>query len=132
MQKSNLFQVVSLIKMWDTLTPEPILDLVTDDITYESFWVLIPIQGKQNFLIYIEKKLNTIKDAVERNKISLSTSLVQIEEIGDEYFILLKHTITGTDFETLLRVSVTGVLISKIQLTPVYKTYTLKLVTDKL
>ena len=132
MQKSNLFQVVSLIKMWDTLTPEPILDLVSDDITYESFWVFIPIHGKQNFLFYIEKKLNTIKDAVERNKISLSTSLVQIEEIGDEYFILLKHTITGTDFETLLRVSVTGVLISKIQLTPVYKTYTLKLVTDKL
>ena len=131
MQETNLIQVVSLIKMWDTLTSEPIIELVTEDITYESFWVLIPIQGKQNFLIYIEKKLNTIKDAIERNKISLSTSLVQIEEIEDEYFILLKHTITGTDFESLLRVSLTGVLISKIELTPVYKTYTLKLVTEK-
>ncbi len=123
MTTSNHKQVAALHQMWETFNPEPILTLVADEIHYESHWVLRPINGKERFLHYIEKKLQTIKAAVENGEIQIHSSIGHIEGQDDEYYLLLYHIIRGEKFESLIRVSVDGGLIVKMSIEPLKKRY---------
>ena len=123
MKNSNHKQVVSLHQMWETFNPEPILEMVSDDIHYESKWVLRPINGKEQFLDYIEKKLKHIKAAVDKGEIEIHSSVGQVTGQDDEYFLLLYHTIRGKRFESLIRVTAEGGLIIKMSIEPLKKRF---------
>lgn len=113
--------------MWRTLDPIHILGLVSENIIYESFWVIFPIVSKDEFLTYIEQKLNTIKEAVLRGKISIQVQIVVIEGIDDQYFIRMNHTIGKNDFDSLISVSVSeDGLINKISFLPTLPQFKLK------
>ncbi len=123
MTTSNHKQVVALQKMWENYDPEPIQKFVADDIRYESHWVLRPIKGKEPFLEYIGKKLETIKAAVDKGDIEVHSSVGHIDGQNNEYFLLLYHIIRGKRFESLIRVMVEGGLIVKMSIEPLKKRY---------
>lgn len=123
MTNSNHKQVVSLHQMWETFDPEPILELVSVDIHYESHWVLRPIDGKESFLQYIVQKLITIKAAVDKGDIQIHSSVGQVGGQDEEYFLLLYHTIRGQKFESLIRVSVKNGLINRMSIEPVKRKF---------
>lgn len=50
-------------KMMNTLRTEPLEDLIAEDFTYESQWVVQALDSKQAFLSYIRTKLQTIAQA---------------------------------------------------------------------
>jgi hypothetical protein len=126
MNNSNHRQVISLYKMWKTFNPEPIREMVSDDIHYESHWVLRPIKGKEPFLDYIGKKLDTIKAAVDRGEIEIHSTVGHIDVQDDEFFLLLYHTIRGKKFESLIRVGVQNDLIVKMTIEPLKKRFNIQ------
>jgi hypothetical protein len=126
MTTSNHRQVVALHKMWETFNLEPIKELVADDIHYESHWVLRPINGKEHFLNYIEKKLATIKTAVERGEIEIHSSVGKVVGQDNEYFLLLYHTIRGKRFESFIKVGVKNDLIVKMTIEPLKKRFNIQ------
>ena len=50
-------------KSWNNLDVSFIEAILTDDFTYESQWVLMPITGKESFLNYLNLKFQAIKEA---------------------------------------------------------------------
>jgi len=80
-------------------------------------------QRERTIPSYIEKKLQTIKAAVENGEIQIHSSIGHIEGQDDEYYLLLYHIIRGEKFESLIRVSVDGGLIVKMSIEPLKKRY---------
>lgn len=126
MKNSNYNQVVSLNKMWNTLDPSYIINVVDENIHYTSFWVLRPIDGRERFLDYIERKLKTIKEAVDRGDIKIQSFVGQAEGNTYEYFIILQHTIRGKNWESLIRVIVDKGLIVKMSIEPMKRRFNIK------
>lgn len=123
MKNSNYNQVVSLNQMWNTLDASHIINVVDENINYTSFWVLRPIDGREKFLDYIERKLKTIKEAVDRGDIKIQSFVGQAEGNTDEYFIILHHTIRGKNWESLIRVAVDNGFIVKMSIEPLKKRF---------
>lgn len=130
MKNSNHNQVVSLHQMWNTFNPSYIRDMISDKILYESFWVLRPIRGKEKFLKYIEEKLKTIKQGVNRNLILIESQVVHTMDNEDEYFLLLKQMIEGTYNESLIRVMVENGKIIKMGIEPVRRRFKVNMIND--
>lgn len=130
MKNSNFNHVESLNKMWNTLDPNHIKDLISENIHYESYWVLRPIRGKEGFLYYIERKLKTIKLGVERNYITIESQVVHTIDDPDEYFLILKHIMEGTHNESLIRVSVDNGKITRMGIEPVSRRFKVKIISD--
>lgn len=130
MKNSNHNQVVSLHQMWNTFNPSYIRDMISDKILYESFWVLRPIRGKEKFLKYIEEKLKTIKQGVNRNLILIESQVVHTMNNEDEYFLLLKQMMEGTYNESLIRVMVENGKIIKMGIEPVRRRFKVNMIND--
>ena len=90
MKENNYLQAVSLTKMWNTFSTESISDFIAEDIIYNPFGLNFSIQGKENYLSYIEQSIKTLKVTFEVLEFTFSCQLVQIDGFKDEYFILLK------------------------------------------
>lgn len=109
--------------MWETFNSEPIRELISDDFIYQSHWVLRPIKCKTRFFEYIEKKLVTIKNAIETGEIEIQFSIGQIPGQDDEYFLLIYHTIRNNRFQSMIRVEVVNDLIIRMSIEPLKRRY---------
>lgn len=104
--------------MWNTLSTEPIQDILSEDMEYVSVWVLMSIIGKEKFLYYMNRKLKTISDGQKQGKIILSSKVVTIFGFEGEDFVQLNYQMDGVSKDILIRVVVNSSLIQSIQLFP--------------
>ena len=128
MKNSNYNQVKSLHKMWNTLDPIYIKDLIADNIYYKSYWVFWPIRGKERFHNYFEKKLQTIRDAVERNNITIESQIVCAEDDEDEYFLIIRHKMKDMEYESLINVVVEDGKITEMGIGPLKRRFKVNMI----
>jgi len=115
---TNHTQVQKVNQMWNTLSTEPIQDILSEDMEYVSVWVLMSIIGKEKFLYYMNRKLKTISDGQKQGKIILSSKVVTIFGFEGEDFVQLNYQMDGVSKDILIRVVVNSSLIHSIQLFP--------------
>ena len=64
-----------LAKSWNNLDTSFIERELADDFIFESQWVLIPIEGKREFLSYLHSKFAAIKNAMQSQTMAVSAEL---------------------------------------------------------
>jgi hypothetical protein len=64
-----------LAKSWNNLDTSFIKHDLADNFTYESQWVLTPIEGSQTFLQYLESKFQAIKSAMQKETMTVTAEL---------------------------------------------------------
>ena len=64
-----------LAKSWNNLDTSFIKHDLADNFTYESQWVLMPIEGSQTFLKYLESKFQAIKTAMLKETMTVTAEL---------------------------------------------------------
>lgn len=105
--------------LYNNLDYKPIIDWLNEGIIYSSSWVLLPIIGKQKFIAFISKKLETIKSAIEDGKMIISAISVRSRSNSQQYYTLLKHTLKDQKHKTLIKTTVNAFgEICKIELVP--------------
>jgi hypothetical protein len=65
MENSTQIEIENLRKLarsWNNLDTKYIINELSDNIVYESQWVLIPVKGKTVFLEYLVSKFKAIKN----------------------------------------------------------------------
>ncbi len=64
-----------LAKSWNNLDTRFIEKELADDFTYESQWVLTPIEGKGEFLSYLQSKFIAIKTAMQSQTMTVTAEI---------------------------------------------------------
>ena len=128
MKNSNQLQAQLVVQMWNTLDPSQIIDWVTEDVAYDSQFTLLSIDGKSHFQSHIVNKIQTIKESVDANKLSVDAYLVQLDKSDDEYFVYLTLQDNGKIYESLIKVFVNDYLISRIFISSIHPKHTLKFI----
>lgn len=64
-----------LAKSWNNLDTSFIEKELADDFTYESQWVLTPIEGKGEFLSYLQSKFIAIKTAMQSQTMTVTAEI---------------------------------------------------------
>ena len=128
MNNSNQLQAQLVAQMWNTLDPSQIIDWVTEDVAYDSQFTLLSIDGKSHFQSHIVNKIQTIKESVDANKLSVDAYLVQLDKSDDEYFVYLTLQDNGKIYESLIKVFVNDYLISRIFISSIHPKHTLKFI----
>ncbi len=119
MKTSNHSQVTSLQQMWNTFDLGSIKDIISGRIHYESYWVHKPIRGKKSFLGHIKKELQSLKETLRKNFLTIESHVVHTVGNDDEYCLILKHRVDGIRKESLITVSVHNGKIREIGIEPV-------------
>lgn len=109
MKNSNQFQSLLVAQMWNTLDPSQIIDWVTEDVAYDSQFTLLSIDGKSDFQAHIVNKIQTIKESVDANKLTVEAYLVQLDKPDDEYFVYLTLQDNGKIYESLFKVFISSI-----------------------
>ncbi len=64
-----------LAKSWNNLDTSFIEKELADDFIYESQWVLTPIEGKGEFLSYLQSKFIAIKTAMQSQTMAVTAEI---------------------------------------------------------
>ncbi len=64
-----------LAKSWNNLDTSFIEPVLARNLIYESQWVLIPIEGKRAFLLYLHSKFAAIKLAMQLEPMTVTAEL---------------------------------------------------------
>ncbi len=64
-----------LAKSWNNLDTSFIEPVLARNLIYESQWVLIPIEGKRAFILYLHSKFTAIKLAMQFEHMTVSAEL---------------------------------------------------------
>ena len=64
-----------LAKSWNNLDTSFIEKELADDFIYESQWVLTPIEGKGEFLSYLQSKFIAIKTAMQSQTMTITAEI---------------------------------------------------------
>ncbi len=75
MLKHEIQNLKLVAKSWNNLDVSFIETILSDDFTYESQWVLMPITGKESFLNYLNLKFQAIKEVKKLELMSISAEL---------------------------------------------------------
>ncbi len=78
-----------LAKSWNNLDTSFIKHDLADNFTYESQWVLTPIEGSQSFLNYLESKFQAIKTAMQKETMIVTAELALHPAIQHNPIIVL-------------------------------------------
>lgn len=78
-----------LAQSWNNLDTSFIKDVLADNFTYESQWVLTPIVGSQAFLNYLESKFQAIKSAMQKETMTVTAELALHPAIQHKPIIVL-------------------------------------------
>lgn len=78
-----------LAKSWNNLDTSFIKHDLADDFTYESQWVLTPIEGGQSFLNYLESKFKAIRRAMQYETMAVTAELALHPAIQHKPIIVL-------------------------------------------
>lgn len=83
-----------LAKSWNNLDISFIERELAENFTYESQWVLLPIEGKYEFLKYLQSKFQAIKSAIQKETMTVSAELALHPAMQHKPIIVLTQ-ITG-------------------------------------
>jgi len=64
-----------LAKCWNNLDTSFIERDLADDFVYESQWVLIPVEGKVEFLSFLHSKFTAIKTAMQSQTMTVTAEI---------------------------------------------------------
>ena len=75
-----LLQQIEKLKLiaqsWRSLDASILADVLDDNIKFESQWVLVSIEGKEEFLDYLTHKFQSIREYSQDNLCSISAEVV--------------------------------------------------------
>ena len=115
MQYTESQLLVQLAKCWNNLDVSYIEKHLAEDITYESQWVFTPIQGKANFLPYLNSKFKVIKSAIQDSKMQVTAELAIHPSLSSgRECLVLSQTTTEEDVSVLIVIELLNDLISRI------------------
>jgi hypothetical protein len=114
MQYTESQLLVQLAKCWNNLDVSFIQNHLANDITYESQWVFTPIQGKANFLPYLNSKFQAIKTAVQQGEMQVSAELAIHPSLTSKDCLVLTQTTSQEDVVVLVVIELLDDLISRI------------------
>jgi hypothetical protein len=78
-----------LAKSWNNLDTQFIENELSEDIIYESQWVLTPIEGKKTLLPYLQSKFLAIKNVMQTNLMIVTAELANCPTIQNRPCIIL-------------------------------------------
>lgn len=110
----NLFLAQMVSKMWMTLNPTVIKELLSNDAEYITDLALMSIKGKENVLDFFSKKLHYFHTEVNEGRMGLYSNVVTLQGNNDEAFVELFYSINGVADSVLMRVSEFDGLISSL------------------
>jgi hypothetical protein len=64
-----------IAKSWNSLDISYIEAVLADDLIYESQWVLVPIEGKESYLSYLNSKFQAIKAVMNSEPMNITAEL---------------------------------------------------------
>jgi hypothetical protein len=74
--KNKEIEVLRLLaKSWNNLNASFIESILIDDCIYESQWVLKPLEGKHQFLFYINSKFDAIKNVMKSEIMAVTAEM---------------------------------------------------------
>ncbi|MBM3160136.1 MAG: hypothetical protein FJZ66_02285 [Bacteroidetes bacterium] len=62
---------------WNTLNSNKLISLLDEQVEYNSQWVIESLKGKQSFLNYFNGKLQTLRNARNKTKVSAELKMSQ-------------------------------------------------------
>ena len=80
-----------LAKSWNNLDTSFIESELADDFIYESQWVLTPIEGKKEFLSYLQSKFTAIKKAMQSQTMTVTAELALHPSMQNKPCIVLSQ-----------------------------------------
>ena len=91
-----------LAKSWNNLDTSFIEGILADDLIYESQWVLTPIEGKKEFLFYLNSKFSVITSAMKSELMTVTAELGSHPSMQNRPCIVLTQIST----EGIIQVSI--------------------------
>ncbi len=85
-----------LAQSWNNLDQSFIEDQLADDCVYSSQWVLLPIEGRNSFIFYLQSKFQAIKSAMLNERMIIIAELAHQPAISNKPCIILTQ-ITGEE-----------------------------------
>ena len=79
---NNQFSVplIQLAKCWNHLDTSYVREYLSDNLVYDSQWVLENIMGKDDYLTYLEPKLEAIRVSRDAGKMVVVAELASLQE----------------------------------------------------
>ncbi len=105
-----------LAQSWNNLDTKYILDNLSDNIIYESQWVLVPINGKREFIAYLESKFNAIKSAMKHELIQVTAELALAPSLQNKPCIILTQITNQGIRQVSILIEITNSKIERIDI----------------
>jgi len=114
MKNNDLECLQSLANAWNNLDVNLIKNNLSEDVTYISQWVFLPIIGKNQVLYYLDQKFNSIKIATIQSIMSVTAEIATHPNIVSKSCIILTQMTGEGVVQVLLDVHVKCHKISSI------------------
>lgn len=86
----------TLRQAWENLDANLIEPLLADDIHYSSWWAMVELNNKEDYLLYIRERFQTYRDKGAKPLVKLG-----VNKKDGEYAVALQM---GDDVPTLIRI----------------------------
>lgn len=83
-----------LAKSWNNLDVSFIENELADDFIYESQWIVIPIEGRIEFLAYLQSKFTAIKNTMQSDTMIVTAEIAVQPSLKNKPCIVLKQIST--------------------------------------
>lgn len=89
MKNDNLFGVLEFARCWNNLDVTYISNILDKNCIYESQWVLLPLNGRDNIIKYLEAKFLHIKATWGSETMVISAEIATHPNIDNKPMIVL-------------------------------------------
>jgi hypothetical protein len=89
MKNEEIETLKHLAQSWNSLDTRHVKNDLADNLVYESQWVLTPIEGKDDFLRYLESKFQAIKSAYNKQLLIIKAEVAYHPALSDKPIIIL-------------------------------------------
>lgn len=89
MKNDNLFGVLEFARCWNNLDVTYISNILDKNCIYESQWVLLPLNGRDNIIKYLEAKFLHIKATWGSETMVISAEIATHPNIDNNPMIVL-------------------------------------------
>jgi hypothetical protein len=116
MNSREKYLLIQLAKSWNNLDVRFIEHLLAEDFTYESQWVISPIQGKDNFLPYLKSKFHAIAFEIKNGEMQVFAELANHPDLQGTDWMVLTQTTKTEILHVLIVIELHEELISRIDI----------------
>jgi len=116
MHSREKYLLIQLAKSWNNLDVRFIENLLAEDFTYESQWVISPIRGKDNFLPYLKSKFQAIASEIKNGEMKVFAELANHPDLQGKDCIVLAQTTKTEILHVLIVIELHEELISRIDI----------------